>query len=425
MSPEALPREWSWRVLQDIGKIVTGNTPSTSEPAFWGGSIPFVTPTDLGQSAVVSSTGRSLSNEGAARARLLPPRSVLVTCIASIGKNALASTSCCTNQQINAVVCNESAWPEYIYYGLCYRTAELQRIAGATAVSIVSKGRFEQFGLPLPPLPEQRKIAAILSSVDEAIEGTQAVIDQLQVVKKAMMADLLTRGIPGRHKKFKQTEIGEVPDEWDVVPLRAVSTLVTKGATPTTFGYDYVDSNAQSAVRFLRATNASPDGEFRDDDPKYIPSEAHHSLKRSALMVDDCVISIVGARVGTSFRVRAEHLPANINQNVALIRPRTELVMPAFVSLCIVSHIVQDRIAQIATTQAQPSLSLEQVGHLHVPLPPLLEQEAISIAVASVADRIVAERTQATHLQTVKAALMSVLLSGEVRVRVDDEATCD
>src|ERR1017187_6447872 len=233
MTPEVLPREWSWRVLQDIGKIVTGNTPLTSEPALWGGSIPFVTPTDLGHSAVVSSTGRTLSNEGAARARLLPPRSVLVTCIASIGKNALASTSCCTNQQINAVVCNESAWPEYIYYGLCYRTAELQRLAGATAVSIVSKGKFEQFGLPLPPLPEQRKIAAILSSVDEAIEGTQAVIDQLQVVKKAMMADLLTRGIPGRHKKFKQTEIGEVPEEWEV---GSISSFVEemRGGSPLT-----------------------------------------------------------------------------------------------------------------------------------------------------------------------------------------------
>ena len=71
----------------------------------------------------------------------------------------------------------------------------------------------------VPPLGEQRKIAAILSSVDEAIEATQAVIDQLQVVKKAMMAELLTRGLPGRHTKFKMTEIGEIPEAWEVRPV--------------------------------------------------------------------------------------------------------------------------------------------------------------------------------------------------------------
>ena len=69
-----------------------------------------------------------------------------------------------------------------------------------------------ELNLLLPPLAEQKKIASILSSVDEAIEATQAVLDQLHVVKKAMMAELLTRGLPGRHTRFKQTEIGEVPE---------------------------------------------------------------------------------------------------------------------------------------------------------------------------------------------------------------------
>ena len=66
----------------------------------------------------------------------------------------------------------------------------------------------------IPPLPEQRKIAAILSAVDEVIERTAAVIESLQTLKKAMLQELLTRGLPGRHSRFKQTEIGEIPEEW-------------------------------------------------------------------------------------------------------------------------------------------------------------------------------------------------------------------
>ena len=70
--------------------------------------------------------------------------------------------------------------------------------------------------LPVPPLPEQRKIAAILSSVDDAIVKTQAVIDQVQVVKRGLMQELFTRGLPGRHTRFKQTAIGEIPEDWVV-----------------------------------------------------------------------------------------------------------------------------------------------------------------------------------------------------------------
>ena len=80
----------------------------------------------------------------------------------------------------------------------------------------------EAFRFSLPPLPEQRKIAAILSSVDDAIEKTRAVIDQVQVVKRGLMQELLTRGLPGRHTRFKQTEIGEIPAEWGLVSLGGV-----------------------------------------------------------------------------------------------------------------------------------------------------------------------------------------------------------
>jgi hypothetical protein len=90
--------------------------------------------------------------------------------------------------------------------------------AGSTFPN-VNHDRLSAWPILAPPLPEQRKIAEILSSVDETIEKTEDVIAQLDVVKKAMLEELLTRGIPGRHSRFKMTEIGEVPAEWDVAPL--------------------------------------------------------------------------------------------------------------------------------------------------------------------------------------------------------------
>ena len=89
------------------------------------------------------------------------------------------------------------------------------RMSGSNYPAVKSDD-VEAYTLSCPPLPEQRKIAAILSSVDDAIDKTQAVIDQVQVVKRGLMQELLTRGLPGRHTRFKQTEIGEIPEEWDV-----------------------------------------------------------------------------------------------------------------------------------------------------------------------------------------------------------------
>ena len=97
-------------------------------------------------------------------------------------------------------------------------TSGRQRVPPSTACP-------DDFEFGVPRLPEQRKIAAILSSVDDAIEKTQAVIDQVQVVKRGLMQELLTRGLPGRHTRFKQTEIGEIPEDWRVVRVGQIGAI--------------------------------------------------------------------------------------------------------------------------------------------------------------------------------------------------------
>ena len=102
---------------------------------------------------------------------------------------------------------------EYLNYALGMENAKRQFQMYANGITRfgLRAGDIKRVGILLPPLPEQHKIAAILSSVDDAIEKTQAVIDQVQVVKRGLMQELLTRGLPGRHTRFKQTEIGEIP----------------------------------------------------------------------------------------------------------------------------------------------------------------------------------------------------------------------
>ncbi len=117
---------------------------------------------------------------------------------------------------------------EFLYRLLNSRAVQndvWQSVQGSTGLCNIDLNVLKSLQVLIPPIPEQHKIAAILSSVDDAIEKTQAVIDQVQVVKRGLMQKLLTRGLPGRHTRFKQTEIGEVPEEWEVVELVSVASV--------------------------------------------------------------------------------------------------------------------------------------------------------------------------------------------------------
>lgn len=299
--------------------------------------------------------------------------------------------------------------------------------AGSTRYGL-SNGTIGRTRILIPPLLKQNKIAHVLRTFDQTIEKTEALIEKNQQIKAGLMHDLFTRGIgadgnlrPPREQApelYQQTLIGWIPNEWKMMSLSALSTLITKGATPTTYGYEYVTESDEGCARFLRATNATPEGRYRDPDPRFISAAANQLLSRSQLESGDTVMSIVGARVGTSFSVDPTILPANINQNVALIRPDQSRVFPAYISLCVTSFLVQNEILILATTQAQPSLSLRQVGDICVPLPSLAEQAQILDKTTSIITRLDSLITEKSKLMKIKSGLMLDLLTGKVQVKV-------
>ena len=187
-----LPAEWIVTTIGEIGNVVTGGTPNTSNHAFWNGTIPFVTPADLGRTKMVSMTDRNVSEEGLSQVREVPPGAVMVTCIGSIGKIGMAAERCCTNQQINCVITDDSILSEYVYYALSFTSRKLARLAGITAVPIVSKSKFLSFKVMVPPFGEQKQIVRVLSALDQFIEVNQKRMAVLTEVKLGLLSLLLT-----------------------------------------------------------------------------------------------------------------------------------------------------------------------------------------------------------------------------------------
>ncbi|MGO3219709.1 MAG: restriction endonuclease subunit S [Psychrobacter celer] len=186
-----LEGKWEDATVSSFGKVVTGNTPPKNDPNNYGGSISWATAEDFKQK-YVSSTKVKLTDSGATKARIVPRGSVLVTCIASIGKNAIANEGLATNQQINSVVINKDNSNEFFYYLIEFNTHKLLAWAGTTAVPILNKTSFEKVKFTVPSLKEQQKIAAVLTNADKEIELLEQQLADLQQEKKALMQVLLT-----------------------------------------------------------------------------------------------------------------------------------------------------------------------------------------------------------------------------------------
>ena len=165
------------RRLGEIGRVVTGTTPSKGNKSFYGGEWPFYKPADLNQGHNTIESGDSLTDIGWQNARQLPANSVLVTCIgATLGKTGIIRRDGACNQQINAIVCDESALTEYVYYSILSPQFQsmLWIASNSTTLPMVNKSTFEKFEIPFPPLSVQREVVARLDGAKAKAEKLAA-----------------------------------------------------------------------------------------------------------------------------------------------------------------------------------------------------------------------------------------------------------
>jgi len=142
---------------------------------------------------------------------------------------------------------NKAYFPFFMYYILCsnYFTKFLNRLKAGSTINHLYQKDFINFNFPIPPYPEQQKIASILSKVDELIQKTEQIIEQTQRLKKGLMQRLLTKGIG--HTKFKKTAIGEIPKEWEIIHLDELADI--------RYGLSQPPALDENGIPFIRATN--------------------------------------------------------------------------------------------------------------------------------------------------------------------------
>ena len=189
--------------LGDIGIILTGNTPKTSnEKNYISKDINFVKPSDFAEDKItdISTSDYFISELARKEARILPVGSVLVTCIGIIGKVGINSIECAFNQQINAIIpdtkkCNN----KFLAYAIQFKKDKLQELANAPVVPILNKTQFSNIQINLPSIEEQNRIVAILDKVNKIINNRKLEIKKLDELVKSRFIEMF--GDPVKNEK--------------------------------------------------------------------------------------------------------------------------------------------------------------------------------------------------------------------------------
>jgi len=295
------------------------------------------------------------------------------------------------NEHVFLIKSKAGAISEFLFYVLFSKVGQNQiKLKFHGLIGGIKRGDIKSIIIPLPPLPEQQKIAEILSTVDSAIEKVNQAIEKTQRLKKGLMQKLLTKGIG--HKEFKDTEIGRIPKEWEVVKLEEIFDIQVGGD--------------------IYKLNFSKQKNERYKFPIYSNSLENNGLYGYAdtYQYPENCITVTGR--GTLGRATPRFEKFN-----AIIRLLV-LIPKANISIMFVSEYINARIGFRVEKTSIPQLTAPKLAKYKLPLPPLPEQQKIAEILSTVDKRLELLKKKKEKLERIKKGLMNDLLTGRRRVKV-------
>jgi type I restriction enzyme S subunit len=275
------------------------------------------------------------------------------------------------------------------------------------AIPHISSRQISDYKIIVPPLKEQQKIASILSNVDELIQKTEQIIEQTQRLKKGLMQRLLTKGIG--HTKFKKTELGEIPQEWDVQLLENITEKVSVGIATSTTKYF-----AKTGVPILRNQNIK-EAYIDKGDLIYITDD-FAKLNSSRALREGDVICVRTGNPGQSAVVTSE-MNGWQTFTTLIVRPLKDIIDSYY--LCrFFNSITKTKIKSLQAGGIQQNLNAGWLAKIKVHLPPLKEQQKIASILSNVDELIQKQQMNKSKLENLKKGLMQQLLTGKIRVKV-------
>ena len=402
-----LPVHWKTARLGDVTDIFKGGTPKRSVEKYFRGDIPWAIPTDitaLDSALYIDDTDTHISEEalGKSAARLLPAGTVLLTSRATIGETAITTIPMATNQGFANFMCKEMLLNVYLAYYLRYVKKRLIDLAHGSTFKEITKGTLLNVEIPLPPLPEQRAIAHVLQTIQEANAARQRELTLERERKAALMDHLFSHGTKGEPRK--QTEIGEIPESWELVELNKVCSKIVDcpHSTPK-----FLDSgvlcarnfNIRSGIYVREPASYTSEAEYLERIKRLIPQEGDVLFSREAPIGEACLIP--------------PDTRLSLGQRMMLLRVNSLMLDAYFLVQSFYVTPLRTKMLSLGRGATAKHLNVRDVKQLEIPIPPLNEQQEISEILQACDTKIAALEQEAERLDELFHAMLHELMTGQ------------
>lgn len=418
-------------VQSTVGQVTAyqraGGTPTASTDSYYGGEIPFVTIEDITNGTrFLDRTLKNLSESGLANsaAWLIQEPHVLYSMYATVGKPIINRIACATNQAIIALKEGPAIDQEFLFYQLLFMRPDVHKYTAQTTQSNLNASSVKRLPIAYPKdMRVQRKIAAILSCIDTAIEKTEALIAKHQQIKAGLMHDLFTRGVlpngqlrPPRSEApelYRETALGWIPAEWRVSKLDDVckSIVDCPHSTP----------NFQPSGVLVARTMHIKNSVFLEHEASRVSEREYQERISRAEPLPGDVVFTREAPVGEAF-VIPKGMRICLGQRVMLIKPNTESLDSDYLVAQIYAGALSNRITELTAGTTNPHLNVADVRALLIALPSPQEQAEMKCRINAMNARLRSEETILLKLQKQKLGLMQDLLTGRVPVPATPES---
>lgn len=369
---------WPLVKLKDCCKVVGGATPKRNIEEYWNSNdIPWVTPKDVSKldNPVLEDAPEYISEKGFNKCAtyLLPKGSVLFTSRAPIGNVAIAGRDMCTNQGFKSLIPNKDVDGTYLYYCMLAFSKNIDALGNGATFKEVSKKIVEEFKIPLPPLPEQKRIAAILDKADAIRRKRQKAIQLADEFLRSVFLDMFGDPVSNSHN-LDITELGLLaPNKGDMVDGPFGSSIDTK--------VDYIDNGE---IPVIRTKNVSLDGEFTTNDLKFMRREKFLTIHRSNVVPGDIVLTKVGT-IG-NVCIFPDDFQEAVLSTTGSCRIRVDESRINKIYLYHFLKYYRPKMHEIASAGVQPFLNMKHIKGFKVPMPSRQKQDIFAKLVKKLMD---------------------------------------
>lgn len=390
-----IPVDWEVTQLSQVADIIMGQSPSSEVCHDYKEGLPFYQGNaDFGSK--YPTTRRWCKKP----LKIAQKGDVLISVRAPVGEINIAPYECCIGRGLSAIRATKIN-DQYLYQSMLFHRKALEKVSQGSTFEAINRKDLSEFLVFTPPLPEQKKIAEILTNVDDAIEETDRIIEKTKELKKGLMQRLLTRGIG--HKNFKNTEIREIPENWDVVKIGGECDCIVPGRNkPKSFDGEIPwitipDIMGPKIKKSKEGLCVSID-EIKKCGTRIVPSG-----------------SVIMSCVGEFGIVAITDREIIINQQLHAFIPPNDLDAN-FLRYALI--LQKPYMEKIATKTTIPYMNKVNCNSIPIPKPPINEQKEIINILLSLEDNDFMEQQFIKYLKELKKSLMQILLTGRVRVKL-------